>query len=227
MMPFAAHMSALNLVLQAPDVEAPAPRIAIGDSTRLSPGDSLAPIQQVLPRSRIQRNLDDFQTGSAAPRRRVHAGRVGFGRSGGRAPLKLDFVDCVMMNPPFTRFQRLANFYEGYSGEVATSFSEYHEYINGRMPYCNYFLFLADRFLEHGRAPPGSPIIGAVLPATVLRGDSSEGVRRFLSERYSILYVIRRRRAANFSEDTQFTEILLVLGERRADPGPPSFVIID
>lgn len=226
MMPFAAHMSALNLVLQAPDVEAPAPRIAIGDSTVLSPGDSLAPIQQVLPRSRIQRSLDDFQTGLAAPRRKVRSGRVGLGRNEEGAPLKLGSVDCVLMNPPFTRFQRLANFYTGYSEDIATSFKEYRDYINGRMPYCNYFLFLADRFLEHDQGQE-SPTIGAVLPATILRGDSSEGVRKFLLQRYSILYIIRRRMAANFSEDTQFTEILLVLGRKRADPVPTSFVIID
>lgn len=226
MMPFAAHMTALNLVLQAPEVVAPAPRVAIGDSTVLSPNDTLAPIQQVLPRSKVQRSLDDFHNASVPSLRRVRAGRVGIGRGQGAKPLKLESVDCVIMNPPFTRFQRLARFYEGYTEDIATSFKEYKGFINGRMPYCNYFIFLADRFLR----PQGSssaPLIGAVLPATVLRGDSSEGLRRFILNRYSVPYIIRRRRAANFSEDTQFTEILLILGKKAQVDQPTSYLIID
>lgn len=53
-------------------------------------------------------------------------------------------------------------------------------------------------------------MLGAVLPATMLRGDSTLGFREFLMNNYNIEFIIIREDRMNFSEDTDFREILLV-----------------
>ncbi len=216
-MPFAAHLSAIQLALEGPHYETDRVRIAIRDSTELEPGVVVQPISHILPRARRQRRMDNYEesrrevveTGAVSPR--------GFRFE----TFQINPVELVIMNPPFTRFQRLARFGEDYPDELRSRFTAYSDYIDGRMPYCNYFLLLADKFL----VPEGR--VAAVLPATILRGDSSNGIRRFLRERYTIDKIIIRHDARNFSEDTAFQEILLVAQKGGRQRDFLDYVILD
>jgi len=67
-----------------------------------------------------------------------------------------------------------------------------------------YFILLADRFLK----PRGR--IAMVLPDSILDQDSASGVRRFLSQKYQIEFIIQAGHRLAFSEDASFLEILLV-----------------
>lgn len=203
-MAFAAHLSTIHLALQGPIFETNKVRIAIHDSTTLEPGDTIPSISLVLPRARIQRRLSDFKATLSLEKEMVRAGVVSPGAQLRFGELKVDVVDAVLMNPPFTRFQRLATFEENYTQTLARQFSEYSTYIDRRMPYSTYFVLLADRFLKSGGR------IGAVLPATMLRGDSTMGFRDFLTSNYEVEFIIIREDRMNFSEDTDFREILLV-----------------
>lgn len=204
-MAFAAHLSTIHLAIQGPIFETEKVRIAIHDSTTLKPGDKIPSISFVLPRARIQRKMDDFRgTPSSARKEMVRAGVVSTEGQLKLGELQVDIIDTILMNPPFTRFQRLATFDENYTQTLANQFSAYSKYIDRRMPYSTYFIFLADRFLDNdGR-------IGAVLPATMLRGDSTRGFRDFLTAKYQVEFIIIREDRMNFSEDTDFREILLV-----------------
>ena len=63
---------------------------------------------------------------------------------------------------------------------------------------------LADKFLnEDGR-------LAFVLPAAFLRVRSTEGIRKFLSEKYNVEYIITGKKRLNFSESTWRREILFV-----------------
>lgn len=204
-MAFAAHLSTIHLALQGPIYQTDKVRIAIHDSTTLEPGDKIPSLSAVLPKARIQRKMDDFKMPTPSlEKEKVRAGVVTPGAQVRFSELQVDIVDAILMNPPFTRFQRLATFDENYTQVLANQFSKYSEYIDRRMPYSTYFIFLADRFLNSGGR------IGAVLPATMLRGDSTTGFRKFLVDRYQIEFIIVREDRMNFSEDTDFREILLV-----------------
>jgi type I restriction-modification system DNA methylase subunit len=79
--------------------------------------------------------------------------------------IPLELVDVVIMNPPFTRQERIP---EEYKNKLADRFSEYSSVLTGQMGFHGYFLLLADAFLNiDGR-------LAFVLPATVLRLQSME-----------------------------------------------------
>ena len=204
-MAFAAHLSTIHLALQGPIYDTNTVRIAIHDSTVLTPGEKIPSISIVLPRARVQRKIHEYS--EKAPEieaEKLQAGIVTF--KGEIAPQELEVkkVDVVLTNPPFTRFQRLARFDENYIQSLSGKYRDYNDFMDGRMPYSTYFMFLADKFLNDGGR------IGAVLPATMLRGDSTLGFRRFLLKNYEIEFIIIREDKMNFSEDTSFREILLV-----------------
>jgi len=115
--------------------------------------------------------------------------------------IELDKYDVVIMNPPFTRQERLP---EDYKDALFQRFSEYRDYLHGQLGLYGFFILLADRFLkEDGR-------MALVLPATVLRIASCEGIRKMLTEHYDMEYIVTTWQRAAFSEAAQFREILLV-----------------
>jgi hypothetical protein len=56
-----------------------------------------------------------------------------------------------------------------------------------------------------------------VLPATVLRLQSMEGIRKFLAKNYQIDYIITTEQRSAFSEAARFREILLVATKTKKD----------
>jgi len=203
-MAFAAHLSTIHLALQGPIFSTNSVRIAIRDSTTLEPLMRIPPMEHVLPRARRQRRVDDFQDPEAGDEM-VEAGAIALSRQR-PTEFELEKVDLAIMNPPFTRVQLLTRFDTNYLSELQNRFTEqrYDGCIDSRMPYCAYFLLLADKFLKDGGR------LAFVLPATILRGNSTEGIRRFLLRNYQIEYIIIRENKMNFSEDTDFREILLI-----------------
>lgn len=213
-MPFAAHLSTIHLAIQAPLYETDNVQIGIEDSTTLKPGMRISPLSRIIPLSMRQRTLMDFQLASEDV---VEAGAVGIDARPGRG-IDLKHVDVVIMNPPFTRHQSIAQFSPEYKKNLIRQFSDYKQVVSGEMSYCNYFLLLADKFLK-----PGG-IIAAVLPTSILRGLKSKKLRKWFLENYAIRYLIVREDASNFSEDTSFREMLLI-AKKGARKGKPASIV--
>lgn len=204
-MPFAAHLSAIHLAIQSPNSLTDKVEIGIADSTVLDPtsNNKIYPINEVVPRSKRQMKVEDSFESTQKPEKllvgKVHTKEIKF------EPIVLSYFTNIIMNPPFTKHQRFSQFGDKYLQALKSTFLVYRPYINGRMPYSNYFILLADKFLKE------NGIMGSVLPATVLRGDSSTGIRNLINLKYQIKAIIVRDDQRNFSEDTMFREILLLL----------------
>ncbi len=216
-MPFAAHLSVINLALQAPIFETDEVRIAIEDSTKLNPGLQISPVSRVLPEARKQRTLENFHI---QEEELVEAGAIKVNGKPGKT-IRLNKVDVVIMNPPFTRQETIADFSSEYKSALEDRLSKYRELINRRMSYCSYFLFLADKFLkDEGK-------IAAVLPSTILVKETDLGIRKLLYNDYDMHYVIAREDALNFSDSTNLREILLVAKKRKKkEPGSVIYVTL-
>jgi hypothetical protein len=206
-MPFAANVAACHLALQEPRYFTNRVQIAVWDSTDLKPGRSIPPIA----------SLPVVLTGPSTLD--LYVGMEGLAGVKGVVSLKeekpdeiqLGLYDVVIMNPPFTRQERIP---ERYKEVLFDRFKEYRNYLHGQLGYYGYFILLADRFLkDEGR-------IAFVLPATVLKIQSCEGIRRLLSEKYHVEYIVTTWYRSAFSESTMFREILLVA--RKTRPGPDS-----
>jgi len=194
-MPFAASVAACHLALQSPEYYTNKVSVAIWDSTELKPGlkiPSIAGLKYVL---RGQTQLDMFYKEEDYPRGVVQLGK--------EAPEEINLMkpDVVIMNPPFTRQERIP---KGYKEILTSRFEDYDGYLHGQLGYYGYFILLADKFLEEGGK------LAFVLPAAFLRVKSAEGIRKLLSEKYKIKFVITGRKKLNFSESTWRREILFV-----------------
>ena len=202
-MPFAAHMAVVHLSLQALAAghETEKVRIAVWDSTELEPGQTIPAISRELKAAYKRPTLELFMEGKPLKEKAyVEKGAITLEGIGGEQ-IPLEKADVVIMNPPFTRQERLP---KEYKSALMRRLKDYKEYLHGQLGLYGYFILLADKFVkENGR-------IALVLPATVLRVKSAVGIRKLLTERYQIEHVITAWERAAFSEGAQFREILLV-----------------
>ncbi|MHA1111507.1 MAG: HsdM family class I SAM-dependent methyltransferase [Promethearchaeota archaeon] len=127
--------------------------------------------------------------------------------------------DVFLINPPFTKKQRLAiqpisasNL--AYRDKIKEYYSNYFSknILTNKSPFYAYFICLSDRLL--GTNSEVQKSIGAVLPAIILRNRNEKLLRQFLLANYWIRFIIVREDKCNFSEDTSLREILLVLTKR-------------
>jgi tRNA1(Val) A37 N6-methylase TrmN6 len=220
-MAFAGHLTAIHLSLQAPLYETQKVRLAVWDSTEptIRPKKVIPTISRELKKAYSSPKLDIFSdemgTGFKIDENSyVSKGAITPEGFGGDA-LELDKVDVVMMNPPFTRQERLP---EAYKNTLMNRFRQYSRWITGQLGLHGYFIFLADMFLDEGGR------LAFVLPATVLRLKSMKGIREFLAENYRLDYVITTEQRSAFSESARFREILLVATKTKHRDDPCLFV---
>ena len=210
-MPFAANVAACHLAIQAPQYFTDKVNIAIWDSTDLRPGmriPSVAELKMVLTG---QSFLDTY----VAPKKEAK-GVVSLGKKRPEE-VSLERYDVVIMNPPFTRQERIP---EEYKRILFERFSDYEKYLHGQLGYYGYFILLSDRFLkEDGR-------MALVLPATVLRVKSCEGIRKLWAEKYHVEYIITTWHRSAFSESVRFREILLVAKKGEANKDAKTIIVV-
>ncbi len=207
-MPFAAHLAVVQLALRNPGYLTDKVRVAVYDSTNLRPGTPIRSLQRVMPRG--QASIHDFLEGESETRKIREGAVSGAGAGQGFQALP---VDIVIMNPPFTRKQHVK---KEFRDLLTTEFADYAGYVNKEQNLFGYFIFLADRFLKK------EGTMAMVLPATVLQQLSSTGLRKLLSDRYNVEYIIESGYRSAFSESTAFREVLIVASRRdRFSPSTP------
>jgi hypothetical protein len=212
-MPFAANVAACHLALQEPRYFTNRVKIAVWDSTDLKPGRSIPPIASLPVVLTGPSTLDSYVDVEDV------AGVKGVVSLKDEKPdeIQLEEYDVVLMNPPFTRQERIP---ERYKEILSARFEEYRDYLHGQLGYYGYFILLADRFLRDGGR------MAFVLPATVLKIQSCEGIRRLLSKKYHIEYIVTTWHRSAFSESTMFREILLVARKTRPSPDSKTTIVV-
>jgi len=119
----------------------------------------------------------------------------------GGTEIPLEKVDLVIMNPPFTRQERLPRNTKipSRSGLENTRINSVDSWVMG------YFILLGDRFVKKGGR------MSLVFPARPLNAESAKQIREFLLANYDIEYIISSWERSAFSESTQLREILLIM----------------
>ena len=133
--------------------------------------------------------------------------------------------DLVIMNPPFTRSDRIS-FLIGEDARQALLSTQL--YFGGTRisnlftaGMAKPFLVLADRLLKEGGR------IAAVLPSSILSRPSWKDVRKELLESYDIEYIVISWAPGtpNFSSDTRLREILLVAEKKSEKTSSPQSLL--
>jgi len=192
-MPFAAHLAALNLTMQSPKEPTNKTRIGVGNSLNMAPGDTIGGVSDW---------FSVFGGGVTGLEKETRTTKT--------ESFKVEPVDVVIMNPPFTRKERLTAAMKGVRFQSI-----------GNQNFWAYFIPLADSLLEKGGK------IAAVLPRDIFRGEQSTTIRASLwSEgRYNLSYVVKSTKETAFSENARFRDFLIVT-QKGGPRTPCAFVYI-
>ena len=208
-MGFVAHLAAVNLAVQQPLVETDHVRIGTADSTSKRPGEDLTPTEASLPREFQQANLEHTFAVKRPGKRR---GVVQTSRREARS-FRLESVDLVIMNPPFTSWDNMGESYrEALKKSYQQDKREYKDALHWKVSQQAFFILLADRFLKSGGT------IAAVLPITTFTGQAFLPLLRLLLRKYTVKAVVLSLGRMAFSEDTSLGECLFIAEKRTPSP---------
>ncbi|MEM3385318.1 MAG: N-6 DNA methylase [Nitrososphaeria archaeon] len=200
-MPFACHLTAINLALQRLEQTTDLVRVARMDSLDLAAklkftefrnkGILIEPFHETIQLTLDGEKRSIKKLGTVSP-----AGK-------GRA-FYLKPVNVVIMNPPFSDRDKLPNDYV-----EKLKKNELGQKCGHQVNLWGYFLSLADLILEkNGR-------IAAVVPINLARGGATEKIRKFIIENYHIKYIVKPVVDLAFSESADFRDILLIAEKRK------------
>ena len=213
LMPFACHLTAVNLSAQNPQITTNKLRVAVQDSLSLQSslnsvefsekGILLKPfskfIQETIIKSeRIKQTYFSREGKIIESKGAVSPDGVG-------EEFLLYPSDVVIMNPPFSDREKMP---EDYRKRLKT-FNKLITKSGNQVNLWGFFLALADDLIKEG----GS--IGAVIPINIARGKATKKIRNYILENYQIRYIVKATKDLGFSEAASFRDILFVAEKRK------------
>ena len=203
-MPFAAHITAINLATQNLEQETNIVRIAADDSLERSSHLRDVDTEQRLLFETVGIPIDTYtekirQTMLEASRQQKGVSRGAISPSGKGYKFLIKPSDIVIMNPPFTDRHKMESVYRG----QLSSFKNLENICGSSVDFWGYFVALAHLLVK------GGGVIGAVIPLSVARGKTSKTIRYFLINNYHIKYLIKPYDLA-WSEGAAFGDIILI-----------------
>lgn len=215
-MPFAAHISTINLTTQNIEEETNVVRIACKDSLSLSKflktqdfkttGILISPYTEI-----IQQNIVDSLSYKQIVKK---GGALSPAGKGGEFYLKP--VDTVIMNPPFSDREKMPE-------DMRNKLKENKQLLDicgNQVNLWGYFLALSHYLIkDKGK-------IGAVIPINLFRGGAVEDIQNFIIDNYRIKYIVRSTADIAFSEGATFRDILLIIEKSKPKPNDRTCVIL-
>ena len=205
-MPFAAHITTLNLATQYIEQET--------NNVRIATMDSLSLCNPFKTENFKKEGINISSYTRAIQQTLIHAESVKVVKKEGAVSLKgggeaffLKPVDVVIMNPPFSDREKMP---EDMRNKLRT-YTALTKICGNRVNLWGFFLALADLMLK----PNGK--MGTVLPINIARGRATEEIRKYLLENYRIKYIIKSVADLAFSEGAAFRDVLLIAEKSKPD----------
>jgi type I restriction-modification system DNA methylase subunit len=183
-MPFAVHLTSANLASMDPSATIETTEIIQGDSLSLSKGYRYPTGVQVTLFPAVGR---------------------GYSMKGETRDVKLEKVDVILMNPPFTKVERGIRKY--------VDMERFGAICGNEVGLWGHFIALADEFLKDRGT------FGGVIPISILRGRESEKIRKFVFSHWTILYVLKATFNYGFSEWSEYRDVLLIAKKGKPPKG--------
>lgn len=195
-MPFACHLTGLNLSAQNLETKTDFMRISNKNSLELSDVEKYEEVAEAYGElsnalehvQSKQKRLYEFDHESPKP--------LIFSES---RKFKLEKVDTIIINPPFTNYNDIP---QSFRDEFFKQ--ELKKIVGQTVGLWAYFLILADKWLNT------SGKVGAIIPISFLRGKISERIREYYLNNYSLEYIIKPKSKSSFSEDSDLTDLILI-----------------
>jgi hypothetical protein len=214
-MPFACHLTGLNLSAQNLHTETDFVRVSNKNSLEIdidkecevaeAYGDMSNSLEKI---QRKQREIYDFMPDSPNP--------VSFTNpETSSKTFKLERANTIIINPPFTSYNKIP---EKFKNEFFRP--RLTEIVGKKVGLWACFLVIADEVLVDGGK------MGAIIHTSFLRGKSSQLIRDCLLDNYTIEYLIKPSDNSSFSEDTAITDIMLIAKKTKPDKNHETNIIL-
>lgn len=204
LMPFAAHLTAVNLSSQSIDTTTDKLRVGVMDSLSLSEKLKNKKVYTVENFSReLQTTLHLFgnqQKSLTEYTENTSTGSITADGDSSEFKIRKNSFDVCIGNPPFSDREKMPNSYL----EILNSYSNLENLCGAQVNLWGYFIALCDYILKK------KGILGFVIPINIFRGKASQKIREYLFENYSIKYVVKTGKNIAFSENAGFRDILLI-----------------
>ena len=210
-MPFAAHLTAINL--SSMNIETATDNLNVGVMDSLSLSNKLKgkKVYAMEEFSReLQTTIDLFgkttqQTSLTKFTSSQSTGAVTADSKGSGFKIRKNSFDTVIANPPFSDREKMPNDYL----KVLNGYTELTDKCGSQVNLWGYFLALNDLLLKK------NGVFGFIIPINVFRGAATEKVRRYLLENYTIQYVVKTGKNTAFSENASLRDIIIVAKKRK------------
>lgn len=201
-MPFAAHISTINLTMQNIEEVTNIVRFATRDSLQLAKpfdkGTNTKAIEDFgidieAYTETIQGTMFKIYEQKAIKQGAINPEGISIG-------FKLTLSDVVIMNPPYSDREKMPKIMQDKLNENITLNKHCGNLIN----LWGYFLVLGDLLVKE------NGLVGSVIPINFARGQASEKIRDFTLKNHTIRYIIKPVGDIAFSEGAAFRDILLI-----------------
>lgn len=204
LMPFAAHISTINLTMQNIEQSTNEVRIATRDSLDLASPISSATFNGEIDIQALSETIqEDLFKVQIYEQRKIKKGALSPEGKGEGFKLKLNNV-CIM-NPPFSDREKMPREMQ----DKLKANTRINIHTGNLVNLWGYFLVLGDMLLKE------NGILGAVVPINFARGKATEKIRDYIISNHSIKYIIKPVGDMAFSEGAAFKDILLVTEKKK------------
>jgi hypothetical protein len=204
-MPFASHITTINLAMQDIEQRTNLVRIASMDSLELAPSlkSKIFISGKGIRISGFERSIQKSLIGADIITKRQGAVSM----DGKGAEFYLNPSDIVIMNPPFSDREKMPKEMRDKLNNNITL----NRICGGQVNFWGLFLALSDLLIkDNGK-------IGAVLPINLARGDASKQIREFLLKNYTTKFIIKPLTDVAFSEGASFKDILYIARKKKPE----------
>lgn len=220
-MPFAAHLTAINL--SSMNIETPTDNLNVGVMDSLSLSNKLKgkKVYTMEEFSReLQTTIDLFGKTSNQTRLSNYTssqstGAVTADSRGSGFKIRKNSFDTVIANPPFSDREKMPNDYL----KVLNNYTELTDKCGSQVNLWGYFLALNDVLLKK------NGVFGFIIPINIFRGVATTKIREYLLENYTIQYVVKTGKNTAFSENASLRDIIIV-GKKKKPKNSTKFKFI-
>lgn len=208
-MPFAAHLTAVNLSSQS--IESTTDRLKVGVMDSLSLSEKLKK-HKVYNLQSFSRELQTTLRLFEPTQRRLtgylasdSTGAVSADGDPGEFKINRNSFNVCIANPPFSDKEKIPNSYL----RVLDTYEEINSICGSQINLWGYFLALCSKLLKKNGT------IGFVIPINIFRGKATQKIRDHILQNYFIKYIIKTGKNIAFSENAGFRDILLIAERKK------------
>ncbi|GAB4475290.1 MAG: hypothetical protein OHK0057_22890 [Thermoflexibacter sp.] len=204
-MPFAAHISTINLTMQNIEQVTNVVRFATRDSLELA---------SPLNRERVTDFGIDIEGYNETIQgtifkiyesKKVKKGAIN--PEGESAGFTLNLSDVVIMNPPYSDREKMPKSMQ----EKLNQNTTLNKHCGNLVNLWGYFLVLGDLLVKE------NGLVGSVIPINFARGQASEKIREFIFKNHTVRYIVKPVGDLAFSEGAAFRDILLITEKKKPE----------